>query len=115
MDSDNPYVEVNLAKIYAYQKKTDKALVLFKKGIPQFQDDDPSAFYMYATALKNAGKPAEAESNIRKSLELEPKNIDAHRLLAEILTLEGKKDDAAEAIKRLNQLVKEAPPDQSSN
>jgi len=114
MDPDNPYVEVNLAKIYAYQKKTDKALVLFKKGIPQFEDDDPSAFYMYATALKNAGKLTEAESNIRKSLELDPKNIDAHRLLAEILTLEGKKDDAAGEVKKVNQLTKEAPPDHSS-
>jgi rhomboid protease GluP len=114
IDPDNPYVEVNLAKIYAYQKKTDKALVLFRKGIPQFEDDDPSAFYMYATALKNAGKLTEAESNIRKSLELDPKNINAHRLLAEILTLEGKKDDAAGEIKRLNQLAKEAPPNQSS-
>ena len=27
---DDPYLEVNLAKIYAYQKKTDKALELFK-------------------------------------------------------------------------------------
>ena len=114
MDPDNPYVEVNLAKIYAYQKKTDKALVLFKKGIPQSEDEDPSAFYMYATALKNAGKLTEAESNIRKSLQLDPKNINAHRLLAEILTLEGKKDDAAGEVKKVNQLTKEAPPDHSS-
>jgi rhomboid protease GluP len=110
---DNPYVEVNLAKIYAYQKKTGKALELFKKGILR-AEPDASAFYLYATALKDAGRVTEAESNIRRALQLDPKDIDAHRLLAKILTLEGKNDDAAAEIGRVNQLTKEAPPDQPS-
>jgi Flp pilus assembly protein TadD len=115
LDPDNPYVEVNLAKIYAYQKKNDKALALFKKGMPQAgADADASAFYLYATALKNAGNLTEAESNIRKALQLDQKDIDAHRLLAEILTLEGKTDDAAAEVNRVNQLTKEAPPVKSS-
>jgi len=115
IDPDNPYAEVNLAKIYAYQKKSGKALELFKKGMPQAgADADASAFYLYATALKDAGNLAEAESNIRKALQLDPKDIDAHRLLAEILTLEGKKDDAAAEVERVNQLTKAAPLDHSS-
>lgn len=110
IDPDNPYVEVNLAKIYAYQKKTDKALELFKKGMPQAGDDaDASAFYLYATALKDTGNLAEAESKIRKAIQLDQKDIAAHRLLAEILTLEGKEDDAAAEVERVNQLTKEAP------
>ena len=36
---DDPYLEVNLAKIYAYQKKTDKALELFKKSMPRAEPD----------------------------------------------------------------------------
>jgi Flp pilus assembly protein TadD len=113
INPDNPYVEVNLAKIYAYQKKTDKALVLFKKGIPR-AEPDASAFYLYAAALKDAGRLTEAESNVRQALQLRLKDINAHRLLAEILTLEGKKDDAAAEIERVNQLTKEGPPDHSS-
>ena len=115
LDPDNPYVEVNLAKIYAYQKKSDKALALFKKGMPQAgADADASAFYLYATALKNTGRLAEAESNIRKALQLDQKDIDAHRLLAEILNLEGKDEEALAEANRVNQLTKEAPPAKSS-
>jgi len=109
----DPYVEVNLAKIYAYQKKTDKALELFKKGMPRSEPDAVTS-YWYATALKDAGRLPEAESNIRKAIQLDPKDLDAHRLLAEILALEGKNDDAEAEVERVNQLTKEAPPANSS-
>lgn len=113
INPDDPYVEVNLAKIYAYQKKTDKALALFKKGMPR-SEPDAATSYWYASALKDAGRLPEAESNIRKALELDPKDIDAHRLLAEILALEGRNDDATAEVERVNQLMKEAPADHSS-
>ena len=113
INPDDPYVEVNLAKIYAYQKKTDKALALFKKGMPRSEPDAANS-YWYASALKDAGNLPEAESNIRKALELDPKDIDAHRLLAEILALEGRNDDAAAEVERVNQLAKESPPAKSS-
>jgi rhomboid protease GluP len=106
---DDSYMQVSLAEIYAYQKKTGKALALFRKGIPG-SAPDPGIFYWYAEALKDAGDLTEAESNSRRAVQLDPKGIDAHKLLAEILTLEGKKDDAAAE----NQLTKEALPDQSS-
>ena len=115
LDPDNPYVEVNLAKIYAYQKKNDKALELFKKGMPQAgADADASAFYLYATTLKDAGRLPEAEDNIRKAIQLDPKDIDAHKLLAEILALEDKDNDAQAEVARTNQLTKKAPPAKSS-
>lgn len=113
INPDDPYVEVNLAKIYAYQKKTDKALELFKKGMPRSEPDTATS-YWYASALKDAGRLPEAESNIRKAIQIDPKDIDAHRLLAEILALEGKNNDAAAEIERVNQLMKEAPPDRPS-
>lgn len=103
IDPDNPYVEVNLAKIYAYQKKTDKALELFAKGMPR-AEPDASTFYMYAVALKDTGHLEEAESKIRKAVDLDPKGVDAHKLLAEILTLEGKKDEAAAEKQRIQEL-----------
>jgi rhomboid protease GluP len=106
IEPDAPYVQVNLARIYAYQKKTDKALALFRKGIPRIEPE-AGAFFVYASALKDTGKLTEAESNIRRSIQLEPKNIDAHKLLAEILRLEGKKDEATAENKRVEELEKD--------
>jgi rhomboid protease GluP len=100
---DDPYMQVYLAEIYAYQKKTDKALALFRKGIPGSLPD-PGIFYWYAEALKDAGRLTEAESNIRRTLQLDPKGIDGHKLLAEILTLEGKKDEAAAEKQHIEEL-----------
>jgi tetratricopeptide (TPR) repeat protein len=115
IDPDDTYAEINLAKIYAYQKKTAKALELFKKSMPQAGDDaGASAFYLYAAALKDAGHLAEAENNIRKAVRLDPKDINAHRLLAEILALEDKKNDAAAEVEHVNQLTKDTPPEQPS-
>jgi tetratricopeptide (TPR) repeat protein len=113
INPDDPYVEVNLAKIYAYQKKTDKALALFKKGMPRLEPDAATS-YWYASALTDAGRLPEAESNIRKAIQLDPKEIDGHRLLAEILALEGRNNDAAAEVERVNQLMKDAPPDRPS-
>jgi membrane associated rhomboid family serine protease/Flp pilus assembly protein TadD len=91
-----PYIEVNLAKIYAVEKKTDQALELFRKGISGVEPD-ASVFSLYASALKDAGKLPEAESYARRAIQLEPKDVTIHQLLAEILRLEGKtEDDAAE-------------------
>lgn len=110
---DDPYLEVNLAKIYAYQKKTDKALDLFKKGMPRSRPDAVN-FYWYASALKDAGNLTEAESNSRRAVQLDPKDIDAHKLLAEILTLEGRKDEAAAEKQRIEELGADAAAHPSS-
>jgi membrane associated rhomboid family serine protease/Flp pilus assembly protein TadD len=103
IEPDYPYVQVSLARIYAYQKKTAKALELFAKGMPRAEPDAP-AFYMYAVALKDAGRLPEAESKVRRAIQLDPKDADAHNLLAEILILEGKKDEAAVEEKRGEEL-----------
>jgi rhomboid protease GluP len=110
---DDPYMQVYLAEIYAYEKKTGKALALFRKGIPG-SAPDPGIFYWYAEALKDAGNLTEAENNSRRAVQLDPKSIDAHRLLAEILSLEGKDEEALAEANRVNQLTKEAPPAKSS-
>jgi tetratricopeptide (TPR) repeat protein len=90
LDPNNAYIQVNLAKLYASQNDTGKALELFKKGMPR-AESDALASYWYASALKDSGSLPEAETNVRRSIELDPKNADAHDLLAEVLTLEGKR------------------------
>jgi rhomboid protease GluP len=91
---DYPSVEVNLAKIYAYQKKSDKALVLFRKGVSRGQPDEDT-YYYYGLALRDAGNLAQAETEARRAIQMQPQNLNARKLLAEILQMEGKKDEAA--------------------
>ena len=104
-DPNNAYIQVNLARLYASQNETGKALELFKKGMPR-AEPDALASYWYASTLKDVGRPTEAESNARRSIELDPKYADAHELLAEILTSEGKKAAADAEIERAKQLSK---------
>lgn len=89
-----PEVEVDLAKIYAYQKKPNKALPLFASGMPRSKPDALD-YYWYAVALKQANKLTEAERNIRSAIQMEPRDAESHKLLAEILESEGNKSEAA--------------------
>jgi len=107
IEPDYPYAQVSLARIYAYQKKTDKALELFAKGMPDVEPQAP-AFYLYAIALRDAGKLPDAESKVRRAIQLDPKYTHAHKLLAEILALEGRKDEAAAEQKRVEELSVDA-------
>jgi Flp pilus assembly protein TadD len=103
IEPDYPYAQVSLARIYAYQKKTDKALELFARGMPRAEPDAPT-FYMYAVALKDAGKLPDAESKVRRAIQLDPKDTEAHKLLAEILALEGRNAEAVAELKRVAEL-----------
>lgn len=105
LDPNNGYIQVNLAKLYASQNEADKALQLFIKGMPR-AEPDALASYWYASTLKDAGRVPEAESNVRRSIELDPKNADAHELLADILSAEGKKAEAKAEIEQANRLSK---------
>jgi len=106
LDPDDPDTQINLAKIYAYQKRTLDALVLFRKAISRVEPD-ASIYYMYAYALKDEGRGGEAEEMVRRAIRLEPKNGDAHRLLAEILRLENKNIEAAAESNRAEDLAKD--------
>lgn len=103
IEPDQPDAQIALASNYAYQKKTAKALELFARAMPSVEPD-ASTFYMYAFALKDAGRLPEAENKARRAIQLDPKYADAHTLLADILTLEGKKDEAAAERKRVEEL-----------
>jgi rhomboid protease GluP len=113
IEPDYPYAQVSLASVYTYQKKTDKALELFARGMPRAEPDAPT-FYMYAIALKDAGKLPDAENKVRRAIQLDPKYVDAHKLLAEVLALEGKKDEAAAEQKRFEELGANAAAQPSS-
>jgi Flp pilus assembly protein TadD len=97
------YIQVNLAELYLYQKKPDKAVPLFRKGIPS-TNVDANLMYSYGSALKQTGNLAEAEEALRKSIQLNDKNAGAHALLAEVLQAEGKTKEAQAESKRAEEL-----------
>jgi rhomboid protease GluP len=100
---DYPSVEVNLAKIYVSQKKTDRALALFRKAVPR-AEPDADTYYSYALALKEAGDLEEAESTVRRAILLQPRDVSPHALLAEILKLEGKNQEAVAETKEIEKI-----------
>lgn len=68
---------------------------------------DPSlfqAYYQRATALAALGREAEAEADLKKVLELEPKFARAHRALGTILLDRGKTDEARRELSRAIEL-----------
>jgi rhomboid protease GluP len=91
---DDRYSQINLAELYAFQGKPEKALPLFKKNLNEIAGY-ADALYYYGNALIQAGDLAEAESTLRKSVVLDSKWAEAHALLAKILKAEGKTEEAA--------------------
>ena len=108
IEPDYPAVQLNLARIYYIQKKPDRAVVLFLQAIPKVKAgaDD---YDLYAHALEKTGDLVAAEDNARQAIRLDPKDIDAHELLADVLHREGKKDEAAAERHQILLLEPETP------
>ena len=87
------FIQVNLAILYVAQKKPEKAVPLFALGIPH-ADPDAETLYFYGIALKQTGNLSEAETVLRKSIRLDSKLMEAHRLLSEVLQSEGRGEEA---------------------
>lgn len=89
------HIQVNLAELYLFQNKPEKAVPLFEEGLTTF-NDDADVMYSYGKALKQTGKLSGAESALRKTLQLDSKLIEAHELLSDVLKEEGKTNEARE-------------------
>jgi membrane associated rhomboid family serine protease/Flp pilus assembly protein TadD len=89
INPDYSYIQVNLATIYLFQHKPEKAVPLFSK-LSRSPDVDGTTMYSYGEALLETGDLPAAEQALRKSLELDSKLIEAHQLLSEVLQKEGK-------------------------
>jgi predicted Zn-dependent protease len=93
IDPDYRYIQINLAELYVYQGKPEKAIPFFKQNIQEISDD-AEAMYDYGNALTQTGDLAGAENVVRKSIALDGKSIDAHKLLVIVLQGEGKIQEA---------------------
>jgi Flp pilus assembly protein TadD len=92
---DYHYIQVNLAHIYVYQDKPEKAVQLFAKSITHVTADGDD-YYDYAVALQATGNLAEAERAARRAVGLK-NSPEARSLLDQIVQAEG---DAAARVKK---------------
>jgi rhomboid protease GluP len=105
------YIQVNLANIYLFQKKPEKAVPLYQKAMFR-KPLDAETMYSLAEALQQTGKLREAETALRSSIDSDSKSAEAHELLSEVLKDQGKMDEARKEHKIAESLKK--PPSGSS-
>lgn len=74
----------------------------------QLVPDNPSILINLAMALSEQDKPSEARKFLEKAIAINPKNADAHFILAENFAKERRHADAARAYARLIELVPDA-------
>jgi membrane associated rhomboid family serine protease/Flp pilus assembly protein TadD len=106
LQPDYPLLEVNLAELYVYQNKSAQAVPLFQHGLSGIEPD-AQLYRLYGRALKDVDKFAEAEQALRKSINLNDKDPDAHGLLADVLRAEGKVAAARQEETRQHELMQQ--------
>jgi membrane associated rhomboid family serine protease len=102
------FIQVNLAEVYLQMNKPDKAVELFRAGIPGVPPD-ADIYYYYAQALKATDDLAGAEGAARQAIHLDDKDAEAQGLLSEILKAEAKTDAAQPGKKDAKNLKRNAP------
>ena len=83
-----------LGVIAANSGNMPEAIASFKQGVAD-NPTNANGYYNLAAAQKNSGDYAEAETNVREAIALQPNYGDAHQLLGDILTHNQQPLDAA--------------------
>jgi rhomboid protease GluP len=109
INPDYHYIQNNLALLYLLRHQPEKAVPLFKKEIDS-EEPDAVTMYSYGNALKQTGNLREAETAVRKSIQLDDKLTEAHELMADILESEGKTKEARNERTLANPLEQQQPP-----
>jgi hypothetical protein len=81
----------------AQMKRFDEAKVLLSRVV-ELLPHDPAAFANYGNFLTAQGKLDEAEAEFRRSLAMRPDLGGVYRLLAEVKTRKGQKEEARDAM-----------------
>lgn len=105
LEPDMPWVEVNLADIYAYQGKSAEAVALYRRSISEV-DADATEYWRYGAALYSLQKYEEAENALQKSLALDQNDAGVHELLAHVYDKLGKIKEAKTESQRAGELSK---------
>ena len=79
-------IQEELGKVFSARRQFDRAYKAFANAIKHTPEKAP-LYFRAGVALKNLKDYGEAIAMFRKAVQLEPKNLDAHRQLAAVSAL----------------------------
>jgi tetratricopeptide (TPR) repeat protein len=94
LDPDNSGALMVLGEVETRQSNFDRALDFYARIDPSQKDDYVTAQFSSAEILRHEGRLSEAEKRLRGVLALAPSHTLAHRRLAEVLNLSGRRWEA---------------------
>jgi len=103
---DNTYL--NMALVRYRVKKPDEALAWLEKGEAEFPRS-PSLRHRRGRLLLEAKRYAEAESELREALSLEPRLLDGYVALGQALHGQGRDEEANGVVQELRRLAPDSP------
>ena len=95
LQEDLSYYPAHLQLAFMALEGKDTTTALSEMDLAmQLRGDDPGARYLYGFTLANSGKTADAETQLRKALELDPVFAAPHFVLAQVLEHAKRPTDA---------------------
>ncbi len=108
----NPFIEHNLALVFASEGKHSEAAALFKKAVNELPDAALSHAHL-GMELSKLGRFDEATDEFRTATRLDPNSADIEALFGAGMLLRGKLNDAFSHLMRATQLNPLSADDQS--
>lgn len=99
---NTPWVELNLAGIYAYQQKAEEAVTLYASSISA--SAKAADYQSYGAALLSLHRYQEAEDALQKALARDENDPLTHELLAEVYGQMSKVKEAGQERQRVSEL-----------
>jgi tetratricopeptide (TPR) repeat protein len=99
IDPSSEEVVLNLARLYSEQGDTNRAIEVLN-AIPD-DDQTPRTAFALGNAYDQIKEPKKAIAAYRRSLDLDPSNLDAERSLAQALLNDNDLDDALKAFQNI--------------
>jgi tetratricopeptide (TPR) repeat protein len=93
LQNQSDSLRIELAELYV-QKDARQAAVPLLQRILAERPTDVRARVLYGSVLRDLGLYPQAEAELRRALQLEPRRSDAHAAIAILLDLTGRHDDA---------------------
>ena len=85
-DSDAGAIQEEFGKLFVQRRQFDRAYKAFANAIA-YAPTKPVLYFQAGLALKNLKDYGEAITMFRKAVQMDPKNLDAHRQLAAVSAL----------------------------
>jgi Flp pilus assembly protein TadD len=96
LDSNSEEVVLNMARLYTEEGNPQRAVDVLA-GVPE-SDRTARVEYALAASYDQVKKPKEAAAAYKRSLDMEPDNLDAQKGMANALLMDGQLDEAKKSL-----------------